>query len=314
MSTTSEIRDTVIIGGGPAGLSAALVLGRARRKVLVVDAGRPANRVAAHPIGGLLAFDGSPFALRRAGRRQLRKLPSVEVRDGEALNVVADGDGVTVDVAMADSVERVRTRALIFAHGLSYDPPYIPGLEPLWGHSVFHCPFCDGWEVSGRPIALHAREEGAARLALLLRGWSDDVLLCTDGPDGLTDDERAQLAAAGVRVREESIARLDSKRRKLTQIVFESGEPEQREALFIRPHRAQPTLLAEAAGLEVGDDGLIETDRSGRTEIRGVYVAGDAAARVRSVAIAIGNGNRVGTAVTTDLIVDGLNTPAYARP
>jgi thioredoxin reductase len=307
-----ELHDVVIIGGGPAGLSAALVLGRARRRVLVIDAGRPANAVS-RAVGGLLAWTGSPAALRRAGRRQLRALPNVEVVDGDVLNVEPSADEVTVAVARPDGVTQVRSRALLFAHGLSYEPPYIPGIRELWGRSVFHCPFCDGLEVADRPVALHAREEGAARLALLLTGWTNDVLLCTDGPDGISADERERLEAAGVRVREEPIARLESRRGRLTQIVFEQGAPESREAMFIRPHRAQPTLLAEAAGLEVGDDGLIVSDDGGRTAVERVYVAGDAAAQVRSVAIAIGNGARVGTAMAADLIVDRLAPPVLAE-
>ena len=312
MSAKSEIRDVVIIGGGPAGLSAALVLGRARRSVLVVDAGRPANSVSS-AIGGLLGFEDSPAALRRAGRRQLSKLPSVDVVEGDVLNVEPGEESVMVDVARPEGVARVEARALLFAHGLSYEAPYIPGIRELWGHSVFHCVFCDGWEVNGRPIAMHARGDGAARMALLARGWSDDVLLCTDGPDGISAADREMLEEAGVRVREEPIARLESKRRKLNRIVFESGPPEEREAMFVSPHRGQPTLLAEAAGLEVGDDGLIVADSGGRTAHERVYVAGDAAAKVRSVAIAIGNGSRVGVAMVADLIVDRLAPPVPVR-
>lgn len=307
-----QYQDVVIVGGGPAGLSAALVLGRARRRVLVVDAGRPANRVS-RGIGGLLAFRGSPAALRRAGARQLREHQNVEIVDAEVLDAEPDEQGVTVSLARPDGVERVRSRALLFAHGLNYEPPAIPGLEPLWGKSVFHCVFCDGWEVSDKPIALHARGPGAARLALLTRGWSDDVLLCTDGPDGLEPHERAELEAAGVRVREEPIARLESRRGRLRRIVFEHGPAERRHALFIRPVRSQPTLLHEQAGLEVNDAGLIETDAGGRTAVPGVYVAGDASAPVRSVAIAIGSGARVATSMVADLIVDRLApTPARA--
>jgi thioredoxin reductase len=311
MTTSSEQRDVVIVGGGPAGLSAALVLGRARQRVLVVDAERPANAVA-DSIGGLLAFSGSAAALRRNGRRQLREFPNVEVVNGMVLDAQPSGDGVTVTVARDEGVTTVDSRALLFAQGLRYDPPKIPGVAPLWGRSVFHCAFCDGWEVAGKPIAMHARGDGAARLARLLRGWSD-VLLVTDGPDGITDAERAELDEAGVRVREERIVRLESRRRQLTRIVFEEGPPEARDALFIRPARTQPSLLHERAGLELRDDGLITADGGGRTGVERVYVAGDAAATVRSVAIAIGNGARVATAMAADLIVDRLAVPTHAR-
>ncbi len=302
---SNEIRDVVIVGGGPAGLSAALVLGRARRRVLVVDAGRPANRVS-RAVGGLLGHEDSPAALRARGRRQLAKLPSVEVLDGEALDARADGDGFVITIARRDGVTTVRSRALLLANGLHYEPPAIPGAAGLWGRSVFHCVFCDGWEMAGRPIAMHARGSGAARLALLLRGWSDDVLLCTDGPGGLSDEARAQLDAGGVRIREERIDRLGSRRRRLTEIAFEQGPPEAREALFVRPRRTQPTEIAQRLGLELNDDELIPADDGGRTELPGVYVAGDASAPVRSVAIAIGSGSRVGTAMAADLIVGPL--------
>src|SRR3954466_10198887 len=237
---TNEIeKDVVIVGGGPAGLSAALVLGRARQDVLVLDAGRPANRVA-RSIGGLLGVKGSPGSLRRAGRRPLSKLPSVEVAEAEVLDLERDGAGAALTVACPEGVTRVRVRAVLLAHGLRYDPPAVPGLTALWGRSVFHCVFCDGWEVADKPIALHARGAGAARLALLTRAWSPDLLLCTDGPGGISGRARAQLGAAGVRIREEKIARLESSRGQLTRIVFERGPDERRAALFVRPERSQP--------------------------------------------------------------------------
>ncbi len=302
----------MIVGGGPAGLSAALVLGRARQRVLVVDADRPSNSMV-RSIGGLLNFNGSPAALKRSGRRQLREFPNVEVVDGLVLDAQPDADGVTVTVARDDSVETVHARVVLMAQGLRYEPPKIPGVAELWGKSVFHCVFCDGWEMSGRPIALHSNGPGTARLALLTRGWSSDVLLCTDGPAELSDEEREQLAAAGIRIREERILRLDSRRGRLSEIVFHSGPSEAREALFIRPERSQPSKLHARAGLELNDAGLIEADEGGRTEVERVYVAGDASAAVRSVAIAIGNGARVATAMAADLIVDRLAMPAAAR-
>src|SRR3954467_9958273 len=222
-------RDVVMVGGGPAGLSAALVLGRARQDVLVLDAGRPANRVA-RSIGGLPGQGRPPAALRRAGRRQLGRLPSVELAEAEVLDLERDGDGAALTVACPQGVRRVRVRAVLLASGLRYDPPDIRGLTPLWGRSVFHCVFCDGWEVADKPIALHARGTGAARPALLTSAWAPDLLLCTDGPHGIGARAREELSAAGIRIREEKIARLEARRGQLTRIVFESGPDEARAA------------------------------------------------------------------------------------
>jgi thioredoxin reductase len=291
--------DAVIVGGGPAGLSAALVLGRARRSVLVLDTGRPANAVS-NGIGGLLAHSGTlPSDLRRAGRKQLDGFPHVEVRDGAVVDAaeLADGFGVRLDDGSA-----VRTRALVLAHGLRYDPPPLPGVEGLWGRSVFHCPFCDGWEVRDLSLAVHGGGPEAARSALVVSEWSTDVVLVTDGPARL-DGERAALERAGVRLREEPIRELVGGTGWLKRIEFASGPPEQRDALFVRTERGQPNALAEVLGCELSGGGTIVTDVDGRTGRPGIYAAGDAATeRLRSVANAIGSGSRVGQAVALDLI------------
>src|SRR4051794_24193462 len=143
--------DAVIVGGGPAGLSAALVLGRANKRVLVVDDDRPANAVS-QGVGGLLGHDRvKPADLRRSGRGQLEAHANVDVRHGAVEDVEATADGFVV--TPTDGAP-VRARAIVLAHGLRYDPPPLPGIEALWGRSVFHCAFCDGWEVRERPLAL----------------------------------------------------------------------------------------------------------------------------------------------------------------
>jgi thioredoxin reductase len=293
--------DAVIVGGGPAGLSAALVLGRARRRVLVLDTGRPANW-AATAIGGLLAQGGvAPSELRQAGREQLTEHRSVEVRDDGVLEAkpLAEGFAVT----LADGAP-VRARSLVLAHGLRYDPPSLPGIRPLWGRSVFHCPFCDGWEVRDRPLAVHGSGPEAARSAMVVAGWSRDVVLCTDGLARL-DGERAMLERAGVRVREEPIVRLTGDDGRLRRIEFAGGPAEARDALFVRTRREQPNDLAAALGCRLTEGGTILTDDDGRTGVSGVYAAGDAATeRLRSVANAIGSGSRVACAVALDLVAE----------
>lgn len=292
--------DTVVVGGGPAGLSAALALGRARRRVLVLDTGRPAN-IESSAIGGLLGHGGvAPVELRRAGREQLVDLPTVEVRDAAVVDADAGSEGL--GVRLCDGSE-LRTRTLVLAHGLSYEPPALPGIETLWGRSVFHCPFCDGWEVRDRALAVHGNGSDAVRSALVVSGWSSDVVLFTDGPARLGDDGRELLAAAGVRVREEPVRRLAGHEGRLDRIEFASGSAEQRDALFVRTRREQPNGLAAALGCELTAGGTIVTDGDGRTAAANVYAAGDAATeRLRSVAAAIGTGSRVGLAVALDYL------------
>ena len=196
----------------------------------------------------------------------------------------------------------------MLAHGLRYDPPPLPGVEALWGRSVFHCAFCDGWEVRDRPLALHGSGPGAVRSALLLAGWSNDVVLCTDGAP---DPGGELLAAAGVRVRTEAISRLAGDGGHLTRIEFTHGPAESREALFVNTRRDQPNGLAAELGCELTEGGTIVIDADGRTNVAGVYAAGDAATpHSRSVANAIGTGSRVAYAVALDRVATAV--PAAA--
>lgn len=168
-----------VVGGGAAGLSAALVLGRARRRTLVVDDGKQSNR-AASGIGGLLGHDGRPPAeLYEMGRRELAAYPSVEVRDDVVAGGTRSGDGFVLE--LGNGVAE-RTRRVLLATGMQYRPPDIPGIADLTGRSVFHCPFCHGWEMRDRPLAVLARGERAVHSALLLRNWTDDIVLLTTGP------------------------------------------------------------------------------------------------------------------------------------
>ena len=297
--------DAVIVGGGPAGLSAALVLGRANRRVLVFDNDRPANAVS-QGVGGLLGHDRvTPADLRRGGRRQLEQFVDVEVRHGAIEDVERIRDALVVQPTDGPPV---RAHAIVLAHGLRYDPPPLPGIEALWGRSVFHCAFCDGWEVRDRPLAFHGSGPAAVRSALVLAGWSNDVVLCTDGAP---DPGGAVLADAGVRVRTEPIARLAGNDGQLTQIEFSHGPAEHREALFVNTRRDQPNGLAAALGCDLTEAGTIVTDADGRTNVAGVYAAGDAATpHSRSVANAIGTGSRVGYAVALERLAPNVATAA----
>ena len=292
--------DAVVVGGGPAGLSAALVLGRARKRVLVLDTGKPAN-ANVQAVGGLLGQrDTSPFDLRGAGRDQLAGHPNVEVRDDAVADANRLGEGFAVKLGAGGAV---RSRTLVLAHGLRYDPPPLPGIEKLWGRSVFHCPFCDGWEVRDRPLAVHGNGPEAAESALFISNWSRDVVLCTDGPARL-NGERALLANAGVRVREEPIRKLAGSEGRLDRVEFlERAARASRRAL-----RAHPPGSAERPGRRAGLPAHPRRDDRGRRRrahrrarrIRGRRRGNRA--RPLGVANAIGSGSRVAYAAALDLV------------
>ena len=292
--------DVAVVGGGPAGLSAALVLGRARLSVLVLDAGCPSNAVSP-AIGGLLTHRRvDAAALRADARAQLAPLPTVTVAPGEVRDAAPlPAGGIALTTADARTLH---ARAVLLAQGLRYEPPAVPGMDDLWGRSVLHCAFCDGWEVRDLQLAVLGRGADGARLALNVRQWSPDVVLFTDGPAEL-DGRRGLLEDAGVRVREEPLAALEGRGGQLERVRLADGSAEARDALFVRPSIRRPDDLAPALGCETTAAGLVATDGHGRTTVPGVYAAGDVATEaVRSIAIAVGSGARAAHSVVLDLV------------
>ena len=307
--------DCVVVGGGAAGLSAALVLGRARRRTLVVDDGKQSN-LAASGIGGLLGHDGRPPAeLYEMGRQELTAYPSVEVRSGGVAGGVRDNDEFVLDLGDG---KHERTRRVLLATGMQYRPPEIPGLVELWGRSVFHCPFCHGWEVRDRPLAVLARGERAVHQSLLLRGWSDDVVLLTDGPAELGPDDRARLAAANVSIDERPVAELVAENGELAAVVFDDGTQLARRGLLVATTLHQRSSLADHLEAAQGNatpvsEDPVAVDALLRTTSLGVFAAGDLSAPMPQVAAAIAAGSLAGTAVVQSLLADdfGLATPEW---
>jgi thioredoxin reductase len=289
--------DVAVVGGGPAGLSAALLLGRCRFRVVVVDAGRPRNR-AAQEIHGYLGRDGTPPGeLLRAGRRELRRY-GVELRDGEVTAAARRGRGFALTLAGG---RRLRCRRLLVATGVEDPLPDVPGLAELYGTSVFHCPFCDGWEVRDQPLALYGRGGGAARFALKLTRWSADLVLLTDGPARLRAADRAALAAAGVTVRTMRIAALEAAGGKLARVRFKGGDGLPRAALFFASRPRQTCELLAKLGVRFTAHGMVRADRKQDTGVPGLYVAGDAGRDVQLAVVAAAEGVKAAVAIHGDL-------------
>ncbi|MBX7431600.1 NAD(P)/FAD-dependent oxidoreductase [Mycobacterium sp. Y57] len=295
--------ECVIVGGGAAGLSAALVLGRARRRTLLVDAGSPSN-LAAHGVGGLLGFDGvPPGELYARGRRELAGYPSVEVRAGQVAGASSADGGFTVRLedGAAEDTERI-----LLATGMRYDAPQLPGLDELWGRSVFHCPFCHGWEVRDQPLAVFAQGERAVHMALLLRGWSDDVVVLTGGPPDLTVADRERLAVAGIPVDERVIAGLASAGGELDAVVFADGSRYRRSGLLVATTLRQRSTLAADLGVRLVAAGpvspeAVEINAMYRTSVPGVFAAGDVCTAMPQVASAIAAGSAAAASVMTSV-------------
>ncbi|ADB52466.1 NAD(P)/FAD-dependent oxidoreductase [Conexibacter woesei] len=309
MNENETTWDCIVVGAGAAGLSAALVLGRARQRTLVIDAGRQSNRVA-HGIGGLLGHDGRPpTELYAAGREELAAYPSVELRAGEVLAGERDGGGDGFVLELADGA-RVRARRVLLATGMDYRHPTLPGIEERWGRSVFHCPFCHGWEVRERPLGVLDRGETGARRALLLRVWSDDVTLFADGPADLAAEDAEQLRAAGVTVDERPIAGLRGPGDTLAAVAFADGAERPCEGLLVPITMHQRSTLAEQLGAVAAGPGpvsadAIDVDAQLRTSAGGVFAAGDVSVQMPSVANAIAAGSIAAAMIVHDVAFGG---------
>ena len=300
----AAVWDVVIVGAGPAGLSAALILGRCRRSVLVCDTGRPRN-AASQAMHGYLTRDGiPPLEFLDIARTELSRYDSVELRRIEVTQALCRSDK-RFDVTLADGAI-VRARKLLLATGVIDNVPPIDGLRELYGHSVFHCPYCDGWEVRDQPIAIYGRGARGLGLSLELTAWSADLTLCTDGPSELASDELDRLARNGIAVREDRIARLDGRDGVLTHVVFESGERLARRALFFTTGQVQRSDLSARLGCEINDKGTVRTGKYEATHLEGLYVAGDASRAVQWVVVAAAEGAEAAFAINSDLIKENL--------
>jgi thioredoxin reductase len=313
-----SVWDCVVVGGGAAGLSAALVLGRARRRTLVVDAGSQSN-LASHGIGGLLGYDARrPAELYEAGRQEIAAYPTVEIRTGE----VVAGERVddVFELQLADGRCEPARRVLL-ATGMEYRPPEVAGLMEYWGKSVFHCPFCDGWELRDKPLAVLARGEKAIHSALLLRGWTDDLVLLTDGEADLDEDSRGRLTAAGVHIDERSVAQLVGRDGELEAVRFADGGELKCHGLLAATTLHQRSQLPEQLGALPGEvtpfgEAPVKVDGLCRTTAPGVFAAGDLTTQLPpQVASAIAAGSLAGVSVVQSLLADecGLPTPEWGE-
>ena len=295
--------DVVIVGAGPAGLSAALVLGRCRRSVLICDNGHPRNE-ASHSMHGFLTRDGMPpLEFLSLAREELKPYSTVTLRHVTVTDARCEKNRFLTTL---DTGETVESRKLLIATGVRDKVPAIAGISNLYGRSVFHCPYCDAWEVSDQPLAVYGKGEKGYGLSLELTAWSSDILLCTDGPSELAKRQIERLARNGITVVEERVVRLEGNDGVLQRIIFEGAPPAERRALFFTTGQYQQSPLATMLGCELNEKGTVPTGKYETTHLRGLYVAGDASRAVQWVVVAASEGAEAAFAINTDLIKDDL--------
>ena len=295
--------DVIIVGAGPAGLSAALMLGRCRRSVLVFDTGHPRN-AASQALHGYLTRDGiPPREFLRMAREELGQYDTVSLRDGEVVSAACLES--RFEVRLADG-QRVTARKLLIATGVVDNLPDIDGFSELYGRSVFHCPYCDGWEVRDQPIAVYGNGERGLGLSLELTAWSRDLVLCTDGPSEIDADGRSRLEKLGIAIREETVERLEGRTGKLTDVVFTDGTRLPRTAMFFTTGQTQRSNLMVQLGCKFNDKGTVRTGKYETTHLPGLFVAGDASRAVQWVVVAAAEGAEAAFAINTDLLKEDL--------
>ncbi|MEV7319683.1 NAD(P)/FAD-dependent oxidoreductase [Streptomyces sp. NPDC093970] len=304
MTDTYEV---VVVGGGAAGLSAALVLGRARRRTLVVDAGEPRNAPAAH-MQGFLSRDGMPPAeFLAVGREEIARYGVELVRD-RAVDASRDG-GFTVSLA---SGGQVRSRQLVVATGLADELPPVPGVAERFGRDVLHCPYCHGWEVRDQAFGVLATTPMSVHQALMVSQWSDDVTLFLHqvAESELSGEDLRRLAAAGVRVVPGEVTGLRIEDDRFTGVRLADGSTQPREALFVAPRPVPRNELFTALGAELAQTpfgAYPVIDERGLTTVPGLWAAGNASGFAEQVVNAASRGYRAGAAINGELLLEDLD-------
>ena len=283
--------ECVIIGGGPAGLNAALVLGRARRQVALFDDNQPRNAVTGHTHGFMTRDGVKPAELRSLARQDIRKYPTVQEVAKRITGVLPVHGGFRLQAGDGSLYE---ARKLLLATGLSETLPAIRGIQQYYGRSLFNCPYCDGWELRDQPLVVIAEGSNAFSLSRLAYQWSRNLLVCTNSSArSLSQEEIRLLQSKGVAVTHERIKELTGAEGMLRSILFEKGKSSNRVGGFVSPYWRHASPFGELLGCRMNEAGGIETDGLGRTSVYGVYAAGDTAGIAPAQAIiAAGEGSR----------------------
>jgi len=293
-----DIYDVIIVGGGPAGLNAAVVLGRCRRNVLVFDTEQYRNRYSHGMHNYLTRDDILPLDFLKICRQEVDKY-GVKMLNRKIIHARKNNEEVFV---VKDNQGNVyHSKKLLIATGLSDNVPDIEGFQEMYGRSVHHCPYCDGWEVRDKKLGVYARDKNGAELALALKGWSPHVTLYTDGKDKVKPDQKELLEANDIKIIKSPIQKLAGTDGQLERIIFKNGQHEECDALFFVNGYTQQCDLVETFGCEISSKGVVITNRFQQTSVPGLYVAGDADKDMHLVVVAAAEGAKAGVIINKEL-------------
>lgn len=295
--------DVLIVGGGPAGLSAALLLGRCRRTVLLVDDGNPRN-APSPAMHGYLSRDGMrPLEFLETSRLEAARYPTVTQVQGRVLTAVCEEGGFRA--GLSDG-RRVRSKKLLIATGVEDLLPALPRFADFYGRSIHHCPYCDGYEWSDAPLAVLAEGGAAYGLCLELLNWSHDLRLLCQGSCLLDARQKERLLRLGIEIIEDSVTDLLGEEGRLAGIRLASGRLLEVKALFFNSGQAQRSRLLQELGCEIGQKGTAETDKWSETKVKGLFVAGDASKDAQMVVVAASEGALAAVAINRELLQEDL--------
>lgn len=298
------ILDCAIIGGGPAGLNAALLLGRARRTVALFDNNQPRNAVT-HASHGFLTRDGvTPAEFRRIAYEEVLRYPTVEHLPLKVTEIRKLQNGFEI----ITDIERIQSRKLLVTTGLKETLPDIPGIKELYGKSLFYCPYCDGWELRDQPLIVLSENPNVYHIARLLYKWSRDLVICTNGRNVLTDEQKQVLSSRNIIVSEQTVAAFHGNEGKLQQVEFIDGSRIDRTGGFVTPQWLPQATFCKSLGYEMTDLRGILTDAAGKSSIPGLFAAGEATTGAPSqLIVAAGAGSTAAASINLELMEEDFS-------
>jgi len=299
----TPIFDAIIIGGSYAGLAAGMALGRSLRQVLIIDSGKPCNRMTPYSHNFLTHDGDSPQNIARIARQQVEAYPTVQFLEGIAESGIRTGEGFAIRV---DSGKIYHGRKLIFATGIKDMMPAIPGFTECWGISVLHCPYCHGYEVRNQETGILLNTEHTFEYTIMISNWTKALTLFTNGPSPLTAEQGSILRSRKIDIIETEVDRIEQTKGQIETLVLKDGTRASLDVLYGPRHFEQHCPVIVSLGCELTGDGFVNVDGMQKTSLPGVYACGDNCSRLRTVANAVATGATAGMMLNKEIILEGV--------